>query len=207
MSDDRDYWRRQDDLREERQREYLREDYRREDERRLDWEREDREYEARQREENHRRAVEEMRRGNTAWALNYMVGPDAAIGYLEAMQRPTSDEPVAADDTGEARWPPYSFVTTVDELLANVMSAPRGLVLRAERIDADGDAVVVATSEPSELLAAFPVLARQLAQQPSADAGRFWVRAQLLADFAPIAAGLRRTADVAADIERLTDAD
>ena len=205
MSDDRDYWRRQDDLREERQREYRREDFRREDERRLDWEREDREHETRQREENHRRAMEEMRRGNTAWALNYMVGPDAAIDYLQAMQRPSADGAVADDSAEEPQWPPHSFVTTVDELLANVMSAPSGLVLHAERLDNDGDAVVVATSEPSLLLAGFPVLARRLSQQAS-EAGRFWVRAQVLADISTVAVDLRRAAELAAEIEQLTTA-
>jgi hypothetical protein len=201
MSDDRDYWRRQDDLREERQREY-----RREDERRVDREREDRENEARQRDENHRRAIEEMRRGNTAWALNYMVGPDAAIDYLQAMQRPSADDAVPDDSASEPQWPPYSFVTTVEELLANVASAPGGVGLHAERLDNDGDAVVVATREPSPYLAAFPVLARKLSQQASEE-GRFWVRAQLLDGFAAVAGELRRAADLAAEIELLTAAD
>lgn len=201
MSDDREYWRRQDELREERQREF-----RREDERRLDWEREDREYEARQRDENHRRAMEEMRRGNTAWALNSMIGPDAAINYLEAMQRPTSGEPVADGDPIEVGWPPHSFVMTLEELLANVVSAPGGLLLRADRIDNDGDAVIVATREPSPLLAEFPALARQLSRSAS-EGGRFWVRAALLADVSTVAADLRRAADVAADLERLATAD
>ena len=143
-----------------------------------------------------------MRRGNTAWALNSIVGPDAAIDYLEAMQRPTSAETVADDDESEGQWPPHSFVTSIEELLANVMSAPSGLVLRAERIDNDGDAVVVATSEPSPLLAAFPVLARQLSKRAS-EGARFWVRASLLEDLATVTDSLRHAADVATDIELL----
>ncbi len=178
MSDDRDYWRRQDELREERQREYRREEFRREDERRLDWEREDREYEARQREENQRRAMEEMRRGNTAWALNYMVGPDAAIGYLEAMQQPYRDEPeadAASDDEAEPSWPPYSFVTTTAELLVNVSSAPSDVSLHAVRIDNDGDALVEARREPAPFLAALEALAGEMTDHPLSEPGRFWV--------------------------------
>jgi hypothetical protein len=120
-----------------------------------------------------------------------MVGPDAAIDYLRAMERGTADDTLTVDE-GVAQWPPHSFVTTIDELLANVMSTPDGHVLRAERIDNDGDAVVTATRRPW--------------QHVSADEPRFWVRASLLADLAAVADGLRRAADVATEIGRLNSA-
>jgi hypothetical protein len=217
MSDDRDYYRRQDQLRDERLREYRRQDEQRddlrreqwlEDERRADWEREDREYDARQRDENHRRSIEEMRRGNTAWALNYMVGPDAAINYLNTMSRASHDD---TDDTSgveerdspatEPSWPLHTFVTTTDELLANVATTPFGVTLRAARIDADGDGVVEAVR------ATFPGMealwkAAGLTE-PDDDSGRFWVKSELLVSIGRVAAVLRRGADLAAALEQL----
>jgi hypothetical protein len=212
MSDDRDYFRRQDELREYRRQDERRDDQRRqqwlEDERRADWEREDREHEARQREANHRRAIEEMRRGNTAWALNYMIGPDAAINYLNTMSQARDDDTDDASDVEERdspatepSWPPHTFVTTTDELLANVATTPFGITLRAARIDADGDGVVEAVRTIYPGMAALWRAAGLT--EPDDDPGRFWVKSDLLVSISGIAATLRRGAELTAELEQL----
>ena len=203
-SDDREYWRRQDDLRDERRREYNRED-----DRRVDFERKDRADEIRVRDENHRRAMEEMRRGNTAWALNLTVGPDAAINYLEAMQRSTSDgsspdeESTVDEPTADASWPPHTFVTTRDQLLENIETAPFATRFEASRIDDDGDAVVNAVAAFS-----FPGLPEGtgllLGIAANPDRGTFWVKQELLASIASVAGTLGRAAELARKLEQLS---
>ena len=80
--DDRDFWRREDDRREQRDRDFWREqDLRREHQR------EDREYEIRRREEAHADGWRAVRDGDTAEALRNFVGPEAAISHLRATER------------------------------------------------------------------------------------------------------------------------
>ena len=203
MSDDREYWRRQDDRREERRREHQRDDFRRDEQRRLDWEREDREVEIRQREEDHRRAMEAMRQGNTAWALSSIVGPDAAINYLRAMQAPSDDVVETTDEhDAEPAWPPHVFVTSVEQLVANVASAPAGCALHAVRIDRDGDALVEARWQPSSSVLDFATRSGLLSQS-ALEVGHFWVRRQVVDEIAIVASALRGAADLAGAIDAL----
>jgi hypothetical protein len=203
MSDDRDYWRRQDEMREERRREYIRDDWRREDDRRREWEREDREYEERQREENQRRAFEEMRRGDTASALNHMVGPDAAIDYLNALAASRTDD-IGTARSGDARptWPPHVFVTSIDELIGNVASAPTDVAFSAERIDDDGDALIEAMREPSPLFKAFPAAWSGFGRSAE-PLGHFWICANVLAEIDSVATTLQTCATIAAAVRTL----
>ena len=139
--------------------------------------------------------------GDTAWALRYIAGPDAAIDHLQATSDAgTTWEP---DDTsselGEPQFP-HRFVTTIDELLGNVASTPSAIALRATRIDTDGDAVVEAQGD---WVAGPPVVAGLLGLTAPPPVGSFSVRADLLAEIGIAAATLRRAAELATDIERL----
>ena len=102
----------------------------------------------RQQDEHRHETIKAIRRGDTAWALRNIAGPDAAIDYLQAMQgAATASEPGDGQgEPGELRWP-HRVVTTIEQLLANVASTPAAIALRVTRIDGDGDAVVEAQTD------------------------------------------------------------
>lgn len=123
--DDRDYWRREDARREQRDRDFWR-DY----DRQRDFEREDREYEARRREERHADGWRALRDGNTVEALRNIAGPDAALGYLRA---------TGGDGHDSRRWTQHAFVTELSELIDNVEQAPAAATFDVGQPDFEGD--------------------------------------------------------------------
>ncbi len=155
----------------------------------------------RQQDEHRHETMRAIRRGDTAWALRNIAGPDAAIDYLQAMQgAATASEPGDdPDEPGELRWP-YRVVTTIDQLLANVASTPAAIALRVARIDGDGDAVVEAQTD---WVGGTPAVAIALGLDSPPPIDRFHVRATLIAEIGTVTATLRRAAEVAADIDRL----
>ena len=87
----------------------------------------------RRQDEHRHETMEAIWSGDTAWALRYIAGPDAAIDHLQAMSDAgTTWEP---DDTsselGEPHFP-HRVVTTIDELLGNVASTPSAIALRCD---------------------------------------------------------------------------
>ena len=154
--------------------------------------------------EHRHETMKAIRRGDTAWALRYIAGPGAAIEYLRTTQGAgTTSEADATtrSEPGELRFP-YKSVTTIDQLLANVSLTPTADVLRVTGIDRDGDAVVEALTE---WVAGPPVVAGVLGLDSPPAVDSFYVGAALLAEIATIAATLRRTAELATDIERLAN--
>jgi len=155
------------------------------------------------RQDEHRhRTMKAIRQGDTAWALRHIAGPGAAIDYLQVMQG--GGTPWEPDDTpGEPGEPRvvHKFVATIDELLANVASTPAAVALRVTGIDKDGDAVV---DVQPDWVAGPPAVAAVLGLDSPPPVESFRVRAAFLAEIGKVAATLRRTAELAADIERLT---
>ncbi len=160
------------------------------------WRRQD---ELRRQQEDRHEMMKAIGDGDTAWALRHIAGPGAAIDFLQMLQgAPTPSEPDDDRDPAEPTLP-YGSVTTMDELLANVSSTPTDVELRVTGVDRDGDAVVEALTE---WVAGPPVVAAVLGLDSPPAVGSFRVRAALLGDIATVAATLRRTAALAADIER-----
>ena len=56
-----------------------------------------------------------LRGGETAWAINAVAGPDAALSYLAAM----SDD-FAPDEAGPGSWPAHQFPDDVGQFRADV---------------------------------------------------------------------------------------
>jgi hypothetical protein len=156
----------------------------------------------RRHDEHRQRTMKATRRGDTTWALEEIVGPDAAIDYLRAVDGTgsTTPQPQHADvSIGESRWP-HTFVTTIDELLANVAATPAGVALRASRVDNDADVVVEAGTD---WVAGPPVVAGVLGLDSPPSVGHFYVRAAVIADIVASRETLRQAAELAADIGRL----
>jgi len=157
--------------------------------------------ELRRQQEHRHETMKTIGNGDTAWALRCIAGPGAAIDYLQATEGAGNTwEP---DDThrapAEPRFP-HRFVTTLGELVANVASAPVAVALLVTAID-DGDAVVEAQPD---WVAGPPAVARLLGLVSPPAVDSFRVRAALLPELGEAAATLRRTAELAADIERLS---
>ena len=154
----------------------------------------------RQQDEHRHDTMKAIRDGDTMWALRHIVGSDAAIEHSQAMvgAGPSWESADTYSEPGEPRFP-HRFVTTMDQLLANVASTPGAASLRAVRIDNDGDAVVEAQTD---WVAGPPAVAGLLGLDSPPAVDSFHVDAALLAELANAAATLHR-AELAADIERL----
>jgi hypothetical protein len=151
--------------------------------------------------EHRHQTMRAIRDGDTAWALRHIAGPDAAIDYLQATQEVGTTWEADEPDHESCEWQfPHRFVTTLDQLLANVASTPTIIALRAVGIDQDGDAVVEAQPD---WVAGPPVVAGLLGLDAPPAVDHFFARAALLAEIGNAAAVLGRTAELAASIERL----
>lgn len=202
--DDREYWR-QEDLRRERDREIWREQELRDEDRRHD----------RLRDEQHRadevrEAWRGLREGNTAWALRNMVGPDAALNYLNAMgdARAGAGEPagdMAGESAGEPRdvplgergrdaaWPKHTFVRTLAELVENVEAAPVSVQFDVHPPDGDGDVLVRALLTGPFMDGAVGSLWTSLRGGIPYEYGKFWVRQKLMISLFLAGAAMERT--------------
>lgn len=192
MSDEHEReYRRRDDLRREQERaEQRRQDRRDEDRRR------DRRDEERRRAEEVADAWRDLRRGDTAWALRGLAGPDAAIAYLRGTAgAPDPDPPAPGPEPLD--WP-HPLVDTVAELVANVAALPAGVRLEPGRPDRDGDVPVRAYApEPFAGTAVGSLWTSLRGGIPvHRDLGRFWVRRRLLADLAAARGDLDRARDL-----------
>lgn len=194
--DDREYWRREDERR-ERDREVWREQDLRDEDRHMDRVREDR-----QRTEEIQEAWRSLRRGNTAWALRNLAGPDAAISYLNAMERSGAGSEPASAPADEPAWPKHAFVQTLAELVENVGGAPRRVQFAVEPPDSDGD-VLVRALDP-EPFADSPVVNLWTSLRGGVpyrqEYGKFWVRRQLLAALPPAVTALDQTRALIRDL-------
>ncbi|HEY3261499.1 MAG TPA: hypothetical protein VGJ95_14735 [Pseudonocardiaceae bacterium] len=195
-----------EDERERRRREDERRDRDREDRRQQDLRdedsRQDRTDDQQRRSEEIQQAWDDLRRGNTAWALRGLAGPDAALGYLRAMESPADPgEPVTAP-TVRADWPKYKTVETLAQLLENVDAAAPEVQFEIRPPDKDGDVLVRA-------LTANPFIDTPLGNLWTSlrggtpfrsEHGKFWVKADLLATLSRAATSLERTSALVRDL-------
>ena len=150
------------------------------------WRRQD---DLRQQDEQRHQTMRAIRRGDTAWALRHIAGPDAAIDYLQATQEAGTVWEPDGPDRESCEWQfPHRFVTTLDQLLANVASTPTTIALRAVGIDKDGDAVVEAQPD---WVAGPPAVAGLLGLDAPPAVDHFFAHAAFLADIGNAAAVLR----------------
>jgi hypothetical protein len=157
--------------------------------------------ELRRRDEHRHQTMQAIRRGDSAWALRHIAGLDAAIDHVQARHGgETTREPDVTDrEPGKPRFP-YRFVTTLDQLLANVASTAAAATLRVVGIDRDGDAVVEALTE---WVAGPPAVAGLLGLDSPPAIDSFYVRAAVLGEITAAGATLRRAAELATEMERL----
>lgn len=195
--DDREYWHRQDERR-DRDREIWRDQDLRDEDRRWDQSRDER-----RRGEEVQEGWRSLRRGDTAWALRNLAGPDAALDYLRMTEGSAASHEPEPGPAKKADWPKHAFVETVTELVENLESVP-AVEFEIGSPDQDGDVLVRA-------LFIDPFMDSPLGQmwtsmrggQPHrTEHGRFWVRATLLRQLHTATTVLERTAALVRDLPK-----
>jgi hypothetical protein len=104
---------------------------RRDDDRRWDDARYDRDLARRDEAEAGAEGRRALRRGDTAWAINAIAGPDLALSYLDGVS-----PGFAPGEAGPGSWPEYQFPDDVGQFRANVdQLVEQGIIMLLCRID------------------------------------------------------------------------
>ncbi|HEY5854534.1 MAG TPA: hypothetical protein VIW24_10925 [Aldersonia sp.] len=194
---DREYQRREDARREHDRAVWRDQDLRDEDGR------QDRSREDRRRSEEITEAWQALRRGDTAWAIRNVAGPDAGLTYLRAMENPDVGYEAANEPAEESPpWPKHDIVDTLAELVENVETAPPHATFDLRPPDSGGDVRVRALIvDPFLNTAIGSMWTSMRGGVPfQREHGSFWIRACLLRNRAAAATTMERVRDLIRDL-------